>query len=317
MLQTLERDNLFLVALDDRREWYRYHQLFADVLRARLLAEQPELVPVLHRRASEWFEQHDLLDEASARPGGAGRRPGRPAGGAGRAGDPAAPAGGQDAGWLAALPDDTVRRSPVLSVFAAAVAWWPATSTPSTPRLDDAERALATAPTAAPRGPTPRSCARCRRRSPSTGRPWPRPRRRRGTRGTRPARPRPRRTRRPPRPRRGGRVPGLAAWAGRRAAGVGDVRPGRGEPARGRATSSTSWAAPSCSPTCGGRPGGPVRARELCDRALRGPRATASRRPGDGRAARGAGRARHRGRRPRGRAPAPRRPPAARRPRRR
>ena len=49
MLQTLERANLFLVALDDRREWYRYHQLFADVLRARLLAEQPDLVSVLHR----------------------------------------------------------------------------------------------------------------------------------------------------------------------------------------------------------------------------------------------------------------------------
>ena len=64
MLPTLERANLFLVALDDRREWYRYHQLFADVLRARLLGEQPDLVPVLHRRASRWYEEHDLPDEA-------------------------------------------------------------------------------------------------------------------------------------------------------------------------------------------------------------------------------------------------------------
>ena len=53
MLPALERANLFLVALDDRREWFRYHQLFADVLRARLRGERPELVPVLHERASQ------------------------------------------------------------------------------------------------------------------------------------------------------------------------------------------------------------------------------------------------------------------------
>ena len=64
MLRTLERDNLFLVALDDRREWFRYHQLFGDVLRARLLAEQPDLAPVLHGRAAEWFEQHGFTDDA-------------------------------------------------------------------------------------------------------------------------------------------------------------------------------------------------------------------------------------------------------------
>ena len=46
MIMTLERANLFIVPLDDRREWYRYHHLFADVLRARLLSEQPEQVPV-------------------------------------------------------------------------------------------------------------------------------------------------------------------------------------------------------------------------------------------------------------------------------
>ena len=60
----LERANLFLVTLDDRREWYRYHQLFRDVLRARLLAEQPDLVPVLHRRAAEWFEENGFPDAA-------------------------------------------------------------------------------------------------------------------------------------------------------------------------------------------------------------------------------------------------------------
>jgi LuxR family maltose regulon positive regulatory protein len=56
MLESLDRANLFLVALDDRRRWYRYHHLFADVLQARLLDEQPDDVPDLHRRASAWFE---------------------------------------------------------------------------------------------------------------------------------------------------------------------------------------------------------------------------------------------------------------------
>ncbi len=64
MLTTLERANLFLVPLDDQRQWFRYHHLFADVLRARLLAEQPDLVPVLHQRASLWYEAHDVADEA-------------------------------------------------------------------------------------------------------------------------------------------------------------------------------------------------------------------------------------------------------------
>ena len=48
MLEALDRANLFVVPLDDRREWYRYHHLFADVLRARLAEEAPELVRALH-----------------------------------------------------------------------------------------------------------------------------------------------------------------------------------------------------------------------------------------------------------------------------
>ena len=64
MLETLDRGNLFLVALDDRRQWYRYHHLFADVLRARLTEASPELVDVLHRRASDWFADHDEPSEA-------------------------------------------------------------------------------------------------------------------------------------------------------------------------------------------------------------------------------------------------------------
>ena len=56
MLESLERQNLFVVPLDDHRRWYRYHHLFADVLRARLLDERPDDVAGLHRRASAWYD---------------------------------------------------------------------------------------------------------------------------------------------------------------------------------------------------------------------------------------------------------------------
>ena len=64
MLEALDRGNLFLVPLDDRRQWYRYHQLFADVLQAHLLDERPEDLPELHRRASAWYEQNGEPSEA-------------------------------------------------------------------------------------------------------------------------------------------------------------------------------------------------------------------------------------------------------------
>lgn len=63
-LHHLERENLFLVSLDDERNWYRYHHLFSDLLRARLLQTQPELIPSLHRRASAWLEQNGFYSEA-------------------------------------------------------------------------------------------------------------------------------------------------------------------------------------------------------------------------------------------------------------
>ena len=59
MLETLDRGNLFVVALDDQRQWYRYHHLFADVLRTRLAEESPERVDVLHQLASDWFADND------------------------------------------------------------------------------------------------------------------------------------------------------------------------------------------------------------------------------------------------------------------
>jgi LuxR family maltose regulon positive regulatory protein len=64
MLEALDRANLFLVPLDDRRRWYRYHHLFADVLRARLLDELPAHVRELHLRASDWWERNGERTEA-------------------------------------------------------------------------------------------------------------------------------------------------------------------------------------------------------------------------------------------------------------
>src|SRR6478735_3473585 len=122
-LTALERGNLFVVPLDDRRQWYRYHQLFADVLHARLRDEQPDDVPDLHRRASEWYEQNGEPSEAI--------RHALAAGDFGRAADlvelaiPAMLRIRQEVavlGWLELLPDEVVRVRPVLSVgFAGAL----------------------------------------------------------------------------------------------------------------------------------------------------------------------------------------------------
>ncbi|HZG66216.1 MAG TPA: hypothetical protein VEZ12_05705, partial [Herpetosiphonaceae bacterium] len=65
LLEELERGNLFIVPLDDARRWYRYHHLFAQVLRERLRSgASQDVMASLHRRASLWFEQHGLLPEA-------------------------------------------------------------------------------------------------------------------------------------------------------------------------------------------------------------------------------------------------------------
>ena len=122
MLEALDRGNLFLVSLDDRRRWYRYHHLFADVLQARLLDEQPGQVPGLHRRASEWYEQNGELSEAV--------RHALAARDFERAADLVELAilamrqTRQEAklrGWLEVLPSEVVRARPVLSVYFAGV----------------------------------------------------------------------------------------------------------------------------------------------------------------------------------------------------
>ena len=64
LLKQVERAGLFLVPLDEVRGWWRYHHLFADLLRARLQQEQPGQVPQLHRNAAAWYEEHGLADDA-------------------------------------------------------------------------------------------------------------------------------------------------------------------------------------------------------------------------------------------------------------
>jgi ATP/maltotriose-dependent transcriptional regulator MalT len=65
-LESIERSNLFLVPLDHRREWYRYHHLFRDMLRAELDRREPRLAAQLSERAAEWCESHDMIDAAIA-----------------------------------------------------------------------------------------------------------------------------------------------------------------------------------------------------------------------------------------------------------
>ena len=64
VLEKIERENLFVVPLDMSRRWYRYHQLFGELLRAELRRGEPDLVAGLHRRAGAWFEAEGLVDEA-------------------------------------------------------------------------------------------------------------------------------------------------------------------------------------------------------------------------------------------------------------
>ncbi len=116
-LEALERGNFFVVPLDDKRHWYRYHHLFAEVLSAHLMAEQPDQVSALHRRASEWYEQHGSAADAI--------RHALAAADFARAADlvelawPGMRRSRQEAtllGWLKALPDELLRCRPVLGV---------------------------------------------------------------------------------------------------------------------------------------------------------------------------------------------------------
>jgi LuxR family maltose regulon positive regulatory protein len=142
-LVALERANMFVVPLDDKRQWYRYHHLFADVLRAHLHDEQPERTAELHARASAWFEadgdsshavSHALaggdfdraadLMELAVRTMLRDRRE------------------TELARWVHVLPDDVVRKRPVLGIgFVAALAQVSNFDTVGQ-RLSDVERSV-------------------------------------------------------------------------------------------------------------------------------------------------------------------------------
>jgi len=117
VLETLERGNLFIVPLDDQRQWYRYHHLFTEVLLAHALEEQPGQIPLLHKRASAWYEQNNLPAEAIRHALAA--RDFESAAGLIEKTYPAMDTSIQYAawlGWVRKLPDEVVRARPVLSV---------------------------------------------------------------------------------------------------------------------------------------------------------------------------------------------------------
>ena len=144
-LETLQRGNFFLIPLDDKRHWYRYHHLFADVLHMHLMAEQPDQVPALHRRASEWYEQNGSSADAirHALAGGDFER----AADLVELASPAMSRNRQEAillGWLQSLPDELLQYRPVLGVTYAHVLMASGELEGVEARLQDAERWLNT-----------------------------------------------------------------------------------------------------------------------------------------------------------------------------
>jgi LuxR family maltose regulon positive regulatory protein len=116
ILEELERANLFLVPLDEQRRWYRFHHLFADLLQARLLASSEDaVIRELNRRASDWCEEHALVDDAIRYALAAGDT-----GSAKRVVEEHVTAtlrrgeGAIVERWLSALPDEVVRSRPLL-----------------------------------------------------------------------------------------------------------------------------------------------------------------------------------------------------------
>jgi LuxR family maltose regulon positive regulatory protein len=141
MLATLDRDNLFLVPLDDQRRWYRYHHLFADMLQARLLDERPGEAPELHRRASVWHQrdgdttaavEHALAAGDADRAAGLVELQIRPMSKHRRE--------AQLRRWLEALPEEAFANRPVLALGHAAVLMSTGETRGVEPRLQVAER---------------------------------------------------------------------------------------------------------------------------------------------------------------------------------
>jgi LuxR family maltose regulon positive regulatory protein len=144
-LETLDKANLFIVSLDDERRWYRYHHLFTEVLRNRLLRTEPAFVTELHCRASSWYESHGLVTEA-VQHALAAPDVERAARLIERLGMPVAYRGQVQVqtvlGWLNALPDALVRTRPTLCIYHALTLIFINQMEAAESRLRDAERCI-------------------------------------------------------------------------------------------------------------------------------------------------------------------------------
>jgi ATP/maltotriose-dependent transcriptional regulator MalT len=145
LLEALERANLFVVPLDEVRGWWRYHHLFADLLRARLAHERPERVAGLHRAAAGWHERHGLADDAvrhalaADEPAWAARLVEQHVEALLRRSE-----GATLGRWLAALPTESIRARARLCLAQAIAAVVGGRLEAVEPLLADAERAFAT-----------------------------------------------------------------------------------------------------------------------------------------------------------------------------
>ena len=143
MLEILERSNLFIVSLDDKREWFRYHHLFADVLYAHSKDEHPDHIATLHLKASEWYENNELPADA-IRHALASRNYNQAAALIERAW-PEMESKFQDITWLNwanALPDELFSTRPVLNVAHAWALLTVGDINSGEKRLNDADRIL-------------------------------------------------------------------------------------------------------------------------------------------------------------------------------
>ena len=145
LLEQVERAGLFLVPLDEVRGWWRYHHLFADLLRARLQNQQPARVAQLHRNAAAWCEEHELADDAIGHAVAAGDTTWA-ARLIERHFDAVYSLRGEAATiqqWLSALPADLIRSRPRLLLAQGLLAAWSGRPEAVEPLLDAAERASA------------------------------------------------------------------------------------------------------------------------------------------------------------------------------
>jgi len=118
MLERLEHSNLFIIPLDNKRYWYRYHHFFIDLLRNRLQHSQPEIIPNLHHRASKWFKENGFLQNAFEH-AISGQHYEEAAEIIKAEGNSmlATGAWGQLLTWLQALPEKTIQSRPALGLF--------------------------------------------------------------------------------------------------------------------------------------------------------------------------------------------------------